>query len=108
MSLVPCCRAGTALGLTFHVPEEAQGHLEVLPKHGMVQGGSKFTAQLKLLPKRSIFSDCGNYVDLSSGVLEIPVRVSIANQVLACATPPANWSLVCVAVGPANQFLCGV
>ena len=44
-------RATTALRVTFNVPKPLQLHMEVLPHHGVVQGQSSFSAQLKFLPR---------------------------------------------------------
>lgn len=43
--------ASTALRLKFEVAKELSGHMEVLPKTGYIQAKSKFSAQLKFLPR---------------------------------------------------------
>ncbi len=73
-------RAPTALRVTFHVPADLRGQLEVLPEHGLVQGESSFPAQLKFLPIPGIFS-CRKYLELDSGYLDVPLEIRVAGQV---------------------------
>ena len=74
-------RAVTALRITFHLPAELHSHMEILPKHGLVQGESFFSAQLKFTPKPSIFAECSGYFSTHSGYLEVPVQIEVAEQV---------------------------
>ena len=73
----------TPLRVTFEVPPELQPHLEVVPKHGLVQGNSSFAAQLKFLPKSNILesSDCHKFLDEAMGTRKMPVQVLVADQV---------------------------
>ncbi len=66
--------------MTFHVPADLRGQLEVLPEHGLVQGESSFPAQLKFLPSPGIFS-CRKYLELGSGYLDVPLEIRVAGQV---------------------------
>lgn len=93
------CRATTALRVTFNVPKPLQSHMEVLPHHGVVQGQSSFSAQLKFIPRCvydamvmllmlydvvsrvSIFSDCKQYFD-ENNMLSAPLDVQVAEQVV--------------------------
>ena len=72
-------RAATALRVTFHPPPELRPHMEILPKHGLVQGESSFSAQLKFKPKPAIFTECSGF--FNRGYLEVPVQIEVANQV---------------------------
>lgn len=72
-------RATSALRIKFELPASLRDHVDVLPKNGVVQANSSFSAQLKFLPLSSIFRDCGKY--FSEGqLLRIPVRVRVADQ----------------------------
>ena len=62
-------RATTALRVTFNVPKPLQSHMEVLPHHGVVQGQSSFSAQLKFLPRLA------GYMCLYSAILTLPTNV---------------------------------
>ena len=76
-------RASIPHRVTFTVPSELQAHLEVIPKHGLVQAHSSFAAQLKFLPKPSIqvSPDCLKFCDEGTGAYNIPVEVLVAEQV---------------------------
>ena len=69
--------------MTFEVPPELQPHLEVVPKHGLVQGQSSFAAQLKFLPQPSIMehSNCLKFYSEDNGSYAMPVQVLVADQV---------------------------
>ena len=57
-------------------------HCEILPHHGLVQGGSSFSAQIKLLPLAGIFTDCVKYFDgPENDCLTIPVEIHAVDQV---------------------------
>ena len=68
--------------MTFAVPPELQAHLEVVPKHGLVQGHASFAAQLKFLPKSFIQEspDCLKFCDEGTGTYKMPVEVLVAEQ----------------------------
>lgn len=70
-------RSATALRVTFSVPPSFQSHLEVLPKHGMVQGESSYSAQLKFTPRASIMEGLTG----EGGTLVMPVEVHVVDQV---------------------------
>ncbi len=74
-------RASTALRVTFQVPSSLQPHLEVLPKHGVVQGESSYSAQLKFTPKASIMEWEGLTQEEGGGTLVMPVEVHVVDQV---------------------------
>ena len=78
---VTCYRATTALTLKFEVCKELRNHLEILPKTGYIQAQSQFSAQLKFLPRRSLFEDAEKYFDRDTGVLEVPMVIRVADQV---------------------------
>lgn len=44
-------RADAALKLTFEVCPEMRKHMEMVPKTGLIQAGSSFSAQLRFLPR---------------------------------------------------------
>ena len=70
--------------MTFAVPPELQQHLEVVPRHGLVQAHSSFAAQLKFQPRSSIQEspDCLKFCDEErEGAYNIPVEVLVADQV---------------------------
>ncbi len=71
-------RASTALRVTFQVPPSLQHHMEVLPKYGVVQGESSYSAQLKFTPKASILEWEGL---TEEGALIMPVEVHVVDQV---------------------------
>ncbi|KAK7093572.1 cilia- and flagella-associated protein 74-like [Littorina saxatilis] len=73
-------RATTALRLKFEVCKELRNHLEILPKTGYIQAQSQFSAQLKFLPRKSLFEEAERYFDGDTGVLEAPMIISVANQ----------------------------
>ena len=71
-------RASTALRVTFRVSPSLQPHMEVLPKYGVVQGESSYSAQLKFTPKASILEWEGL---TEEGALIMPVEVHVVDQV---------------------------
>ncbi|KAK1786884.1 hypothetical protein P4O66_017266, partial [Electrophorus voltai] len=73
-------RASTALRLTFEVCKELKNHMDILPKTGYIQAKSKFQAQLKFLPRRSLPGDAKSFFDQDTGVLEVPLAVQVADQ----------------------------
>ncbi|XP_053546334.1 LOW QUALITY PROTEIN: cilia- and flagella-associated protein 74 [Bombina bombina] len=73
-------RAKTALRLKFEVCKELKNHMELLPKTGFIQAQSSFSVQLKFLPRISLSQDAGPYFDNITGVLEVPMMVSVADQ----------------------------
>ena len=78
--LLACFRATTALKLRFEVCKELRNHLELLPKTGYIQAQSQFSAQLKFLPRKSLYDEAGKYFDRETGVLEAPMTIRVANQ----------------------------
>ncbi|KAL8571941.1 hypothetical protein ACOMHN_026153 [Nucella lapillus] len=73
-------RATTALRLKFEVCRELKNHLEILPKTGYIQAQSQFSAQLKFLPRKSLFEEAEKYFDRDTGVLEAPMIIRVADQ----------------------------
>ena len=80
---LPSLRATTPFHVMFEVPPQLQPHLEVVPKHGLVQGQSAFAAQVKFLPKSSILEsgDCRRFYDEAGGYYSMPVHIQVADQV---------------------------
>jgi len=76
------CRATSALKLTFEVPKSLRKHMELLPKTGFVQAQSSFSAQLKFLPRATLAEDAPEFFDKETGVLEVPLAIHVADQVL--------------------------
>ncbi|BFZ23894.1 hypothetical protein BsWGS_26933 [Bradybaena similaris] len=74
-------RATTSLRLQFEVCKELRNHLELLPKTGFIQAHSQFPAQLKFLPRQSLFQEAAEFFDPDTGVLEAPMTVRVAGQV---------------------------
>ncbi|XP_067250222.1 cilia- and flagella-associated protein 74 isoform X3 [Chanodichthys erythropterus] len=74
-------RASSALRLTFKVCKEMRNHMSVLPKTGFIQAKSSFSAQLKFLPRQSLFADAKSFFNKDTGVLEVPLTVQVADQV---------------------------
>lgn len=77
-------RASIPHHVTFAVPAELQQHLEVVPRHGLVQAHSSFAAQLKFQPQSSILEspDCLRFCDEGrEGIYNMPVDVLVADQV---------------------------
>ncbi|XP_078498582.1 cilia- and flagella-associated protein 74 [Lissotriton helveticus] len=79
-SIVIHSRASTALRLTFDVCKELKHHMELLPRTGYIQAHSSFNVQLKFLPRSSLADDAGAYFDKETGVLEVPMIISVADQ----------------------------
>ena len=79
LSVVSPDRSVTPLHSTFIVPQPLSQYLEILPKHGLVQGESSFAAQLKFLPTKDLLAT--DYVNPASGLLQAPVTVSVTGQV---------------------------
>ncbi|XP_056241792.1 cilia- and flagella-associated protein 74 isoform X1 [Seriola aureovittata] len=80
-SIMVQSRASTALKVTFEVCPEMRKHMEILPKTGFIQAQSRFNAQLKFLPRRSLSEDTNTFFDRDTGVLEVPMTVQVAGQV---------------------------
>ncbi|XP_076859168.1 cilia- and flagella-associated protein 74 isoform X2 [Brachyhypopomus gauderio] len=80
-------RASTALRVTFEVCKEMKNHIDILPKTGYVQAKSKFRAQLKFLPRRSLPGDAKFFFDQDTGVLEVPLTVHVADQARPVRVP---------------------
>ena len=77
-----CHRSSIALQATFNIPPSLGKYLEILPKHGLVQGESCFAAQLKFLPKNDIYKECSKYINNEDPhLMEIPVNISVTGQV---------------------------
>ncbi|XP_050973466.1 cilia- and flagella-associated protein 74 [Labeo rohita] len=74
-------RASTALRLTFKVCKEMRNHMSILPKTGFIQAKSSFSAQLKFLPRQSLYADAKRFFSKDTGVLEVPLTVQVADQV---------------------------
>ncbi|XP_056320549.1 cilia- and flagella-associated protein 74 [Danio aesculapii] len=74
-------RASTALRLTFKVCKEMRSHMSIQPKTGLIQAKSSFTAQLKFLPRPSLYADAKSFFNVDTGVLEVPLTVQVADQV---------------------------
>ena len=54
--------------------------MEIIPKYGLVQGGSSFSAQLKFLPRASLLSEESSELFVG-GVLKVPISIIVAGQV---------------------------
>ncbi|KAK3105163.1 hypothetical protein FSP39_018521 [Pinctada imbricata] len=92
-------RATTALRLKFEVCKELRNHLELLPKTGYIQAQSNFSAQLKFLPRKSLFEEAGKYFDKETGVLEAPMIIRVADQ-----TQPVPFTVQAVVTTSDMQF----
>ncbi|KAH9495100.1 Cilia- and flagella-associated protein 74 [Bulinus truncatus] len=79
-TVIVCNRASTALRLKFEVAPELKDHMEILPKTGYIQAQSQFSAQLKFLPRKSIYSDAPAFIEKEIGVLEAPVTIRVTDQ----------------------------
>ncbi|KAK0056776.1 cilia- and flagella-associated protein 74 [Biomphalaria pfeifferi] len=84
-------RASTALRLKFEVAPEIKDHMEILPKTGYIQAQSQFSAQLKFLPRKSIYQDAPAFIDKEIGVLEAPVTIRVTDQ-----TTPVTFTVQAV------------
>lgn len=73
-------RASTALQVAFQVPVDLQDYVEVSPRHGVVQGDSSFSAQVKFQPVESLLG-LRKYYTPASDKWRMPVHVGVANQV---------------------------
>ncbi|XP_073675909.1 cilia- and flagella-associated protein 74 [Garra rufa] len=73
-------RASTTLRLTFKVCKEMRNHMSILPKTGFIQAKSSFSAQMKFLPRQSLYADAKNFFNKDTGVLEVPLTVQVADQ----------------------------
>ncbi|XP_039530895.1 cilia- and flagella-associated protein 74 isoform X1 [Pimephales promelas] len=74
-------RASSALRLTFKVCKEMRNHMSILPKTGFIQAKSSFSAQLKFLPRPSLYADAKRFFNEETGVLEVPLTVQVPDQV---------------------------
>ncbi|XDV48351.1 hypothetical protein PO909_017774 [Leuciscus waleckii] len=74
-------RASSALRLTFKVCKEMRNHMSILPKTGFIQAKSSFSAQLKFLPRSSLYADAKRFFNKDTGVLEVPLTVQVPDQV---------------------------
>ncbi|CAG2192855.1 unnamed protein product [Mytilus edulis] len=92
-------RATTALRLKFEVCKELKNHLELLPKTGYIQAQSQFSAQLKFLPRKSLFQEAGKYFDKETGVLEAPMIIRVADQ-----TQPVPFTVQAVVTTSDMEF----
>ncbi|XP_075045701.1 cilia- and flagella-associated protein 74 isoform X2 [Mixophyes fleayi] len=79
-SIVVKNRATTALRLKFEVCKELKNHMELLPKTGFIQTQSSFSVQLKFLPRHTLSEDASSYFDKETGVLEVPMTISVVDQ----------------------------
>ena len=75
-------RATSALRLRFEVPKELRNHLDMLPKTAYIQAESQFSAQLKFLPRKSLLTDAECFMDKETGLLEVPIIIRVADQVI--------------------------
>ncbi|KAE8293192.1 Cilia- and flagella-associated protein 74 [Larimichthys crocea] len=98
-SIMVQSRASTALKLTFEVCPEMRKHMEILPKTGFIQAQSSFNAQLKFLPRCSLFKDAKKFFDKDTGVLEVPMTVQVAGQV-----KPVHFTVQAVVTSSDLQF----
>lgn len=74
-------RSSIALQATFNIPPSLGKYLEILPKHGLVQGESCFAAQLKFLPTNDIYKECSKYISNEEPhLMEVPVNISVTGQ----------------------------
>ncbi|XP_019852101.1 PREDICTED: cilia- and flagella-associated protein 74-like isoform X2 [Amphimedon queenslandica] len=78
-SVVLCNRSRTALQATFSIPSLVSDHMEIIPKYGLVQGGSSFTAQLKFLPRPSLLTEESSEL-FEGGTLKVPISIIVAGQ----------------------------
>ncbi|KAL4221191.1 hypothetical protein ACF0H5_019455 [Mactra antiquata] len=92
-------RATTALRLKFEVCKELRDHLELLPKTGYIQAQSQFSAQLKFLPRKSLFDEGGRYFDKETGVLEASMTIRVADQ-----TAPVPFTVTAVVTNSDMEF----
>lgn len=69
--------------MTFQVPSNLQEYLEVLPRHGLVQGEESFAAQLKFKPQDTLLEEetASKYYTPSDDLWRMPVQVGVAFQV---------------------------
>lgn len=56
----------------------------MLPKTAYIQAESQFSIQLKFLPRKSLLEDAGSYFDKETGLLEVPITLRVADQVMIC------------------------
>jgi hypothetical protein len=92
-------RSATALRVTFDVPPNVREHMEVLPKHGLVQGESSFSAQLKFLPRHSVLDACNEHVNEYTGKLNIPISLQVVDQ-----TRPVPFNVQATITGSDLEF----
>lgn len=69
--------------MTFQVPSDLQPFLELLPKHGVVQGEASLSVQLKFQPLEAMLDRemYERYYTESDDMWRMPVHVGVANQV---------------------------
>ena len=75
--------------------------MELLPKTGYIQAQSQFSAQLKFLPRKSLYDEAGKYFDRETGVLEAPMTIRVANQ-----TRPVPFTLHAVVTNSGACVTC--
>ncbi|XP_043967379.1 cilia- and flagella-associated protein 74 [Gambusia affinis] len=98
-TIVAQSRENRAFKLTFDMCPEMRKHMEIIPKRGFIQALSTFKAQLKFIPRHSLSKDAGNYFDSDTGVLEVPMTVQVAGQVL-----PAQYTIHAIVTSSDLQF----
>ncbi|XP_008411308.1 cilia- and flagella-associated protein 74 isoform X2 [Poecilia reticulata] len=98
-TIVVQSRENRAFKLTFDVCREMRKHLQIIPKRGFIQALSTFNAQLKFIPRQSLSKDAQKYFDSDTGVLEVPMTVQVAGQVL-----PAQYTIHAIVTSSDLQF----
>ncbi|XP_014856151.1 PREDICTED: cilia- and flagella-associated protein 74-like, partial [Poecilia mexicana] len=98
-TIVVQSRENRAFKLTFDVCPEMRKHLQIIPIRGFIQALSTFNAQLKFIPRQSLPKDAQKYFDSDTGVLEVPMTVQVAGQVL-----PAQYTIHAIVTSSDLQF----
>uniref|UniRef100_A0A087X792 Cilia and flagella associated protein 74 n=1 Tax=Poecilia formosa TaxID=48698 RepID=A0A087X792_POEFO len=98
-TIVVQSRENRAFKLTFDVCPEMRKHLQIIPIRGFIQALSTFNAQLKFIPRQSLPKDAQKYFDSDTGVLEVPMTVQVAGQVL-----PAKYTIHAIVTSSDLQF----
>lgn len=58
-------------------PKETKSFFEFNPLLGYIQGKSKFEVWVKMNADKDLLTLCSKYLDLKTGILEIPFKVNM-------------------------------
>ena len=91
--LVLCNRGKVSLKVQAKAPPELEGYVEFNPDMGFVQSGEEFEIGVKFRPTPDALSQCAPYAIPETGVIAVPVRVFVPQQVSRSPTKSrSEWN----------------